>query len=143
MLQSFCTDVGVSPVVLHPSAEFDYSYHFGMSRFSLLDHFLLSGTLFSNAVNCAYVLHNVDNTSDHEPIVLQLDLDNEFVKFVGRVHSPRISWVKAKGDDLMQYRLYLSKYLAAIPIPYEALLCTDVSCCNPEHAKAINVYANE
>ena len=33
--------------------------------------------------------------------------------------------------------------MAAIPIPYEALLCRDVSCCNPEHAKAINVYAND
>ena len=68
MLQSFCTDVGVSPVALHQSAKFDYSYHFGMSRFSLIDHFLLSDTLFSNAVNCAYVAHDVDNTSDHEPI---------------------------------------------------------------------------
>ena len=43
----------------------------------------------------------------------------------------------------MHYRLYLSKYLAAIPIHCEALLCRDVSCCNPEHAKAINVYAND
>jgi len=68
MLQSFCNDVGVSPVALHQSAKFDYSYHFGMSRFNLIDHFLSSDTLFSKAVNCAYVVHDVDNTSDHEPI---------------------------------------------------------------------------
>ena len=62
MLQSFCSDIGVSPVALHQSAKFDYSCHFGMTRFSLIDHFLVSGTLFSNAISGAYVLHEVDNT---------------------------------------------------------------------------------
>ena len=143
MLQSFCTDVGVSPVALHQSAKFDYSYHFGTSRFSLIYHFLLSDTLFSNAVNCAYVVHDVNNTSDHEPIFLQLDLDVEFIKLAGRVRTPRTSWTKAKVDDLQQYHLCLSNYLYDIPLPHEALLCRDVTCCNAEHVRAINAYTND
>ena len=112
-----------------------------MSRFSLIDPFLLSGTLFSNAVNCAYVLHDVDNTSNHEPIVLQLDLNVDFVQLVDRVHTPRTSWAKAKDGDLQNYRFYLSKYLHDTSIntlPYEALLCREVTCCIVEHAWAIN-----
>jgi len=53
ILQSFCIDVGLSPVALHRSAKFDYSYHLGMTRSSLIEHFLLSGTLFYSAVGDA------------------------------------------------------------------------------------------
>jgi len=76
------------------------------------------------------------------PIVLQLDLKVEFVKFVNKVHTPRSSWEKAKDGDLTNYRLSLSNYLAGIPIPSEALVCRDFTCCNAEHGRAINVYAN-
>jgi len=62
-----------------------------MTRFSLIDHFLVSGTLFSYAVSSAYVLHDVDNTSDHDPIALQLDLKVEFVKFANKMHIPSSS----------------------------------------------------
>jgi len=40
-----------------------------MSRFSAIDHFLLSGTLFAKAVDYVYVLHESDNTSDHDPFI--------------------------------------------------------------------------
>ena len=88
-------------------------------------------------------MHDVDNTSDHEPIFLQLDLDVEFVTLAGRLRTPRTSWVKSKDGDLQQYRLHLSNYLHAIPLPVEALLCRDVTCCNAEHVRAINAYTND
>ena len=71
------------------------------------------------------------------PIVLQLDLKVEFVKFVYKVHTPRSSWEKAKDGDLTNYRLSLSSYLADIPIPHETLVCRDFTCCNAEHGRAI------
>lgn len=74
MLCSLCDNVGLTPVVKHNSANIDYAYHFCMRRFSVLDHFLLSGTLFGNAVSSAYVVHDTDNTSDHELVVLNLSL---------------------------------------------------------------------
>jgi len=43
-----------------------------MSRLGILDHFLLSGVIFDKSVISNLVMHDVDNFSDHEPIVLQL-----------------------------------------------------------------------
>ena len=47
--------------------------------FRFLDHFILSGTLFDDCVNAVSVLHDVDNTSDHDPILLQLSLDARYI----------------------------------------------------------------
>jgi len=46
-----------------------------MSRFGISDHFVLSGIIFDKSVISQHVIHDVDNFSDHEPIVLQLGLD--------------------------------------------------------------------
>ena len=45
-----------------------------MKQFNTLDHVIVSGDLFATAVNSLTVIPDVDNTSDHDPIVLQLDL---------------------------------------------------------------------
>jgi len=60
-----------------------------VSRLSTLDHFLLSGTLYSNAVDSCFA-HNL---SDHDPVLLRLALAMNLISFTNRVHSPRISWV--------------------------------------------------
>jgi len=38
ILKSFCSNFGVSPAVLQPVANVDHTYHFGLSRFTVLDH---------------------------------------------------------------------------------------------------------
>jgi len=43
-----------------------------MSRFGILDHFSLSGFIYDKSVISHQVMHDVDNVSDYEPIVLQL-----------------------------------------------------------------------
>ena len=94
-MKSFCDNTGLSPVALHPAANVDYTYHFGLSRFSVLDHFLLSRTLFHNAVDDMYVLHNIDNASDHDPIALRLNVLVKHIQCAERAHTPHVSWVKA------------------------------------------------
>jgi len=79
MLKSFCDNTSLSPADLHHSANIDYSYHFDLRKFSVLDHFLLSETLFNTSVSSVHVVHDIDNTSDHEPIVLQLCLQIKFI----------------------------------------------------------------
>ena len=68
MLKSFCDNASLSPADLHPSAIIDYSYHFDLRKFSVLDHFLLSETMFNTSISSVYAMHDVDNTSDHEPL---------------------------------------------------------------------------
>lgn len=50
LLTSFCENNGLHPTVYHVSGNVDYTYHFGMRRFSPIDHFLISGTLYEKAV---------------------------------------------------------------------------------------------
>ena len=73
---------------MHPAANVDYTYHVGLSKFSVLDHFLLSGTLFHNAVDDMYVLHDIDNASDHDPIALRLNVLVKHIQCAKRAHTP-------------------------------------------------------
>jgi len=142
LLNSFCDNVGISPIVCHTLCNIDYSYNFNMSRFNVLDHFLLSGTLFDKCVESASVLHSTDNTSDHDPILLQLKLDACYIGQAERVFVPHISWVKASANDLVNYRINLSSYLSKISLPIEAILCANPMCHDCEHIAAINRYAD-
>ena len=75
LLNSFNHDSGLIPADQHADSHIDYTYKFNMQRFSILDHFILSGTLFEESVTGVSVLHEVDNLSDHDPISLCLKID--------------------------------------------------------------------
>jgi endonuclease/exonuclease/phosphatase family metal-dependent hydrolase len=72
MLESFCDDVNLRPVLKHSKYSIDNTYNFNICRFTILDHFLLSDIIFNTSVVSIHVLHDVHNISDHEPIVLHL-----------------------------------------------------------------------
>ena len=114
MLNDLCESTGLNPVIRHHSCNNDYTYSFNFSRFSVLDHFLLSGAIFENSVSGVSVLHNIDNLSDHEPIVLKLSLDVKLIGYCHRVHAPRALWVKATETDCLNYRSALSQLLNSI-----------------------------
>jgi uncharacterized protein (DUF2249 family) len=59
-----------------------------MERFSILDHFLVSSTMYNTCVNKVGVLYDVDNTSDHDPIFLEVKLDVNYIGFYSRVFAP-------------------------------------------------------
>ena len=143
LVNSFCDEVGFSPVVRHAKCTIDYSYNFNMERFNILDHFLLSGTLFNVSMQSAFVVHDVDNTSDHEPIFLHLELDATYIGQSQRVFTPRASWVKAGDDDLANYRIKLSSNLADMSVPFDVILCHNLNCQNSNHAAEIDKYAED
>ena len=39
LLDNFCESVGLNPTVRHCNSNIDYTYHFNLDRFSILDHF--------------------------------------------------------------------------------------------------------
>ena len=112
-------------------SQVDYSYSFNSCRFSVLNRFLLSGTLFNESVDSVSVLYDIDNSSDHEPISIQLKLNiHHCVGFQVQIYSPHVSWVKATDANLQDYQEVLSKPLKSIDIPIDALSCSDISCTN-------------
>jgi hypothetical protein len=141
MLNSFCSNNGLCFALRHEKSEVDYSYSFNDCRFSVLDHFLLSETLFNESVDSFSVLHDIDNLSDHEPISLRLSLNIHCLGFQERIYTPHISWVKATEANLQDYSDVLSRLLKNIFIPVDALSCKDSSCKNLVHVQHLNEYA--
>lgn len=141
LLNDFCDEVGLKPTIRHAASTIDYTYNFDMKRFSILDHFIISGTLFDNCIYSASVLHEVDNLSDHDPIFLGLNIDIKHTELRDRIFTPRISWVKASVTELNNYRFLLSQSLKSINLPASTLLCTDMCCKDADHHSAVSQYA--
>ena len=51
-LERFCASLNVWPVVRHPVSEVDFTYNFGMKRFSIIDHFILPICVFDASECC-------------------------------------------------------------------------------------------
>jgi len=99
--------------------------------------------VFTKAVDRVCSLHDTDNMSDHEPVVLHLSVKFDVVQYVERIRNAHISWAKANNDDCTKYRRLLSLLLDLIEVLAGALLCTDGSCCDSNHIKAVNKYATD
>jgi hypothetical protein len=56
MLDSFCTNLDLNIALRHDKCQIDYSYNFNMSRFNVLDHFMLSDTLYDKSVESSLYL---------------------------------------------------------------------------------------
>ena len=88
-----------------------------MERFSTLDHFLLSATLYDTCIEYVTVQHSVDNFSDHDPIFIRLNLSFSRTATTKHIFKPHLSWTRATSDDLHHYQANLSNNLKFISIP--------------------------
>jgi len=88
-----------------------------MSRFGILNHFVLSGIIFDKSVLSNHVIHDVDNFSVHEPIVPQLCHEIKILGVSKRVHTPHVSWPKASEFDL-RITLKWPKHIATLQVVY-------------------------
>ena len=113
-----------------------------MTRFSCLDYFILSGTLFEESIMDASVQHDVGNLSDHDPIFfLHLMINMMLLACSDHVFTPWLSWAKAGTGELGNFASILSRTLQAYQPPDDALLCTDRCCKDSNHHDEIAHYA--
>ena len=141
LLDSFCANNALKIACRHKASSVDFTYHFSMSRFSVLDHFLVSCALF-DMIEAVTVCHSVDNLSDHEPITIKFGLPARCSPVEHGPHpSKRCSWVKATSEQLMLYQSELRNSLSCIHLPYDALLCNKLSCTCIAHTEQLERYA--
>jgi exonuclease III len=141
MLHDFCANIDLRPAITHANSQVDFTYHFNMDRYSVIDHFMLSSVLFDSAIKCVSVIHDTDNISDHEPVVIELSLVTQFFNLHDKVYTVRPSWVRAVDIDRLNYKCALSHNLHYVKLPTDALLCKDLRCSNASHIQDINDYA--
>ena len=81
ILNDFCNSVDIVPTIRNTCCHIDYTYNFNMHKFSTLDHFMVSGTLFDNALVNVTVMHDGDNLSDHDPIVIGIFIMKSYTRY--------------------------------------------------------------
>ena len=141
LLNDFGTRTNLYPSIKHVCSSVDYTYytyHFGLTRFNVLDHFIVSGGLFVNALSKLYASHDIDNTSDHEPLTIQFDIQADRFSASVRKFVHNVAWHKASHADIEKDRQSVNNAFGNIVISFVALLCCDVKCCNSSHQMALN-----
>ena len=94
---------------------------------STIDHFMLSGHLYD--LICEYTSpSDVDNLSDHNPVLCKLDADVSYIANDERTFVPRSAWHKASETDIDNYKVTLTDALNTINIDPALIHCDDIRC---------------
>jgi len=88
------------------------------------------------------VLHDVVNTSDHDPLFMMLDISVARLNVDKRAFTSRPSSNKATEAHIAAYKSLLRCKLSAVSVPREALSCNDLHCRNSTHTDSINNYVS-
>jgi len=99
VVRQFCnvTDRGSTAfnIIIRPYS-IDFTLNFNNERFSIIDHFIVPGSVFKFSINSVCVIHEVDNLSDHKPLLGLFKFSNELVSVsTARNYFKRFSWYKA------------------------------------------------
>ena len=115
----------------HSCADISYSYcNTYTNAFSIIDHIFVSQSLNGYIHKYYSICDEVDNQSDHVPIVIAFQIELEHSLLTSNLHKVRTSWKKANSDDISEYKSNLDDCLSRIMLPYDCLHCTDVLCTN-------------
>lgn len=144
LLRSFSDNNGLLYASDFDGANFDFTYQFNMSRFSLIDNFMLSSFLFHNMLQRADVVHDVNNLSDHEPVTIELCMSVTHVDIQRSTVPPlqKVSWTTAAESHVIDYREELVDRLKTVVMPIDSLTCCDRRCSVAKHRSDIAEYAN-
>ena len=117
---------------------------FSTSSFSILDHFIVNEILF-NRIQCYVTCDEIENQSNHLPLLITLDIDISIVNDVvinppSTVRVPRQQWDRADITDRANYHDYLDNLLMSLQLPIECINCTDYYCTDYSHIASIQYY---
>ena len=87
---------------------------------------MLSGFLFDSTIESVDVSHSIDNTSDHDPLMLNLCMDLERVACCETTFVDRFAWHKAETQHIEDYQYKLKNALNNIDrlrLCYVMMLC--------------------
>ena len=115
----------------------------GATFVSTLDHFYMTKDILQT-VQDAGVIHDPDNSSDHEPIYCVIESFSVSVKTKkSATFRPKPSWRLASEEEKDLYKYKLDDNLSSIMVPTQITECTDPHCKNEEHMEAIDWFSTE
>ena len=88
-IKRFVTDESFYFAHEHPTSNIEYSYfNTTYNTFTIIDHFIVTKHLYDSIVKHYSLCDEVDNQSDHCPIVLSLNIDVSQT-----IHSPTVTQI--------------------------------------------------
>lgn len=105
---------------------------------SLIDHILITENVKDFICNFQSY-ETLDNSSDHIPLTLDLNINCEYLETKERIYKPKIAWYKVNVHDDKQYKSYLDKELKNIALPQEAFECNLLNC--EAHCTKLNEFS--
>ena len=102
---------------------------------STIDHVFTDNDLFGTIIDYETV-DSPCNLSDHCSVSCKFDMDVAYFCRCEKIHIPRHSWKTATTMDIYKYQNELDLLLNEIPLPYDALQCSDPHCVS--HIKDID-----
>ena len=143
LLMDVCADNNLRIASLHECCKIDFTYNFCMSRFSFIDHFIVSTAMYDTSIVECLVRHEGDNLSDHDPIALSLHINWSVFALSKRHVSVKAAWGKASQFNIAEYKQMLQYKLNSVLPPSESLTCHDVTCRNEQHIAQLNNYSSQ
>ena len=143
LLIDTCANNNLRIATLHECCDIDFTYNFCMKNFSFIDHFIVSTATYDTSIVGCIVRHDGDNLSDHDPIMLTLDIDWSSIALTERRATAKAAWGKASARNLTEYKQMLHDKLNSVLPPSESLTCQDLMCCNEQHVAQLNNYSNQ
>ena len=126
-LIDYCKEHNVCVNSMYQSIDYTYCNDAINSR-SLIDHFIVSDSLCDN-VNKYCTMDDVDNMSDHLPIVMHtsLPVNSTFYSDV-RQFIPKPKWSALTEDALKSYHDAINQSLNDVDISKDLIECRNVDC---------------
>ena len=140
LLNTFMTSVNL--LNANRNYDIDYTYlnnHTGSC--SVIDHFYVSENIY-DCISELNVIHRGDNLSDHEPLVLKVDIPLVRLSYKDKTYTgTKTDWKSINQSEKDNYAHLLNVKLDLLDLP-DALCCNDLHCTIECHKNDINLYCN-
>ena len=128
----------------HPNAKCDNTYlNYDLNHFSCIDHFMLSGNIYSKVAKCSVWDQSI-NPSYHHPVLITVLVDScnvtkdtdvsgndmQVPAHASVQNQPVINWNLLSSDNIINYQVLLDSLLSDIVILPHIHTCRDVNCSN-------------
>ena len=108
---------------------------------STIDHICVSSVLGQFILDYN-VMNDVDNFSDHNPVICQLDMSMDYTEPSKFAKCHKTSWNEAKVDHFQDYARVLDVLLSKLNTNVPGLLCSDINCKSSDHVSQLNDLYN-
>ncbi|ELT91273.1 hypothetical protein CAPTEDRAFT_205811 [Capitella teleta] len=140
-LQDFCVRHSLKFCVMHPQNEVPYSYMSDWNgAHSTIDHMMVTDNMYE-LISKYVTKDDADNFSDHNPVLLSLDMITQLGRNPISHDTSRLAWHRSSDHNIMMYQQEVKRRLCLVDVPVEAVECNDFQC--TQHAAAISEYYNQ